>query len=461
MENSAKPLPLTPRQLRIFIENALMTNTALVRELHATLNSDITINFSPDEKAATHFIINVKNPPVDSQRKKQLSRIEGELYHELQKICGKPCHIQSSHNQDGSRQFRIVIADIFKHIEQSEHPHVTAEYAKTVRQSMIGRGLLNLPQRWHMALTGNEQAPGDYFDVSLLEKLSDPETNQKLCNTRKLQSDSGSLDDVDHTLLTLALTQPNLIKQTAKALKAIGIRRIAYLGSGLRSLAFRTTPDAQGREQVLLLSPPDDQYIPNPLILPAIGTKTVSDGKHKLMIRMMPEVEVNPDVNDAMHVGPMRKMVRNTGLEENVSFLGGSELHSGNIGIYRYKDKDGKEHSVPMILDWGAVNLPQGANIELLKKQWQKMRELKPWHDACEHIRAQKLENIYSDKKLDAVETTMRDGKKSRIVWEMRKNGRYADEIGAAAQNVWDKEGDFTTNLINELNRTDPSKLLR
>lgn len=460
-------------------------------------------------------------------RTKKQRSYEDRLHAELKNMFGENCPIEI----DNSKQFksgrlygtrdtgepiilRVKIDDIYKHIESGgpttpfKEDFLDQIYERRLSRAVQASvdkdsGQESVPgdlwrsYQWQKLLSDNLDGAGVYFNTSDLAKLSSKKY------TRKLYNPESAIGNEAQEILSNFEKFPKLAEATATAISDLGFRRMAFIGRGSSSLAFKTIPNNEERQQIILLTPEREGWIPNPLILPEIESRKIDfGGKEGMLIRVMPAVETGEGKVTDEHVVQVKDLIKKSGLEE---FLGdlGPDIRRDNVGLYTYFDAGQKKSvTVPMVLDWGSVVLPKGANLEDLKRKWDEMPELEPWRRAQEAIKKQKAsENVIDKDKAEKMEAglTGKGGvykkgesigiyddqgrllgekkfetdtpvipRESRLMQMLMRDGFYPEEIKAAAGKAMERvdrkeisPDDFIKEVKANLGSSDKSQIYR
>ncbi|MDX1974447.1 MAG: hypothetical protein SFT92_02100 [Rickettsiales bacterium] len=339
-------------------------------------------------------------------------------------------------------------------LRKSVEPAVKAlfeEWANECRVMQSGKSL-DMAQRVAVSL-GAESKDGSYFDIELLRKL-------------KTYRHSGHLRDAFFfPVVGKSLEQhPELIDQLVDELDRLGIRRVSYKGFGYSCFAFAGSPDDEGKQQIVVLSPPAVKWSGHPLVVSAKEVKTLAaqDGSgDAIKFRVTPALRFDKRIgNEFAIIEPLLAQ----------SFVRLNDVDERNTGYYDYTDKDGVAHTLPMLLDWDCAHPdPQYFDNffeqEAIRQHWQTMPELQPWRDAQAHMQEHGLENTISredveDRKADVAEHE--PGQKSATM-ELADRGFYPDEIRELMSSTYAQGGaaDFRKRLLAEADKVDPSGYVR
>ncbi len=225
-----------------------------------------------------------------------------------------------------------------------------------------------------------------------------------------------------------------------------GITRLSYVGKGARTLAFRSIPDEQGRQQLVLFSPIDDKQPDTPFHLPAHATQNCGE----VLVRIMPMLTQLPKA-PAQAAKEMHRMLGSKGLSQN-------DIREANVFYYEYEDKSGA-HRVPMIIDWdaGPTYLTR-TQADALKTD----RSIEPWRAAQEHLKGHGIQNTITQEGLEnytssrrraydaASDNTQPSAVPPSYVEQLAKDGFSPFEISAILETASHEDGRSFAERIND-----------
>ena len=238
---------------------------------------------------------------------------------------------------------------------------------------------------------------------------------------------------LDHASSKKLREKPELLVAVITAIEDLGFRRLAFRDQGSSTFAFEGVKDDRNNGQFVLITPGNEDFIPHPMMLPAIAKETIVQGDDKIFVRVMPEVNTK-DITDE-HVLQLSTLIKKSGLRP---LLGGQgeDIRKDNVGLYTYINKEGEQVTLPMILDWGSVlwpgeskngqNTPSPEKIAEFLQKWAEMPELAPWREAQETFPKQ-AQNVYKDEQLSNLPPQM------TLVKAMR-DGLYPQEISVLSK---------------------------
>ncbi|MDX1974448.1 MAG: hypothetical protein SFT92_02105 [Rickettsiales bacterium] len=375
-------------------------------------------------------------------------------------------------------QLVIDRASLEQHLYAHADEYTKSEMARYDRKVKIARlmeqhrGESKAAYEVAMALAGDAIDAGTYFSIDALRSIHalGYETHQEFPL-------SGT-----HAYHILA-SQPDLVEHLIEQLDRMGVRRISFIGAGSSSIAFKTTEDENGQQQVLVISPEQVRHSGHPLVLPAKEEHLVKPDRQDrtgVRLRITPHVELLPHTDSRLlHkiLPAMKRLLKKSGISGDLHPFTKEEdldLKPSNIGMYSFVGEDGRKRKLPMILDWGMAHPKLGRwdklsfvpnflkrTPENLLKKWQSMKAFAPYWEAHRHIEQQGLENTISreaveERKADVAENE--PGEKSATM-ELADRGFYPDEIRELMSSTYAQGGaaDFRKRLLAQADKVDHS----
>lgn len=348
---------------------------------------------------------------------------------------------------DRAQTFHFSEEDFIAAVKRQADPEILALYERFSLRHQINNAVAcfdppDPSERFAMIIQQKLEITGRYFPSAHLSRLNDPQYLFREWHW------------FDCSALS-ALREPGLTEKVISTIESLGFRRIAYMAHGDSSLVLEGVRDERGRNQLILLSPPSEIYIPHPLMLPVIEQRKVQVNGESLQVRVMPEVNIT-DVTD-VHIEQLRELIKATsGLRIPQGRLE-PEIRRDNVGLYTFTNKQGIEVTVPMILDWGAVKWKRYSTTERMEqhiKRWEKMPELALWREAQESF-AKQSQNVMTAEELAKYPHD------SSIATAISVKGMYLPELGAcseAAIKAAEQGEDYRDALRKEIRNFDPTQ---
>ena len=352
--------------------------------------------------------------------------------------------------------YTLATEEVEKMISSASPPDVQKLYRKLLLARKIEETIPEeeRARRWAAGILEHPKINGTYFPTANLKHITDHSHVFLRVNAHVLLN----------TLFGRFGEDTDLLSDAIKTIEDFGFRRLSFVARGTSTYAFESVKNEEQRGQFILISPSKDEYIPHPLMLPAIKSQPIGDGS--LMVRVMPEVEVLTKADP--RIAELVQKIEASGLCINVGDSG-LEIRPHNVGIYTYTDENGKTESVAMILDWGAVSWPPETTPDEKKamiQQWENNPAFEPWRKAQQHM-AKEAQNVYRAEQLETLRKTTGAYEAERkfypgVLVSALEEGLYPKELGAlsriARKAAQKGKGDYHEILGELVNRYDKSQ---
>jgi hypothetical protein len=258
----------------------------------------------------------------------------------------------------------------------------------------------------------------------------------------------------------------NVMQQVADVLKREGVGRLGYFDAGGYSIAFETIPDQKGKQQLIMLTPGNEEYVPHPQMLPDRKVISLKSGPIQIQLRISTELRRYGATID--EITAFKREMEDSGLKTK-DLLGTRGYRTDNILTCKAQSGEKLIYCNDRgAVCWPANTLPEEKEARMC--EWEKNPRYEIYRKNNARLLAQNgIAGVFTPaQKKQLIAQHLPEGMpapSSSLEMGLHQKGMYPKEVDALMKEIWEASQDldepgtaWRSKLADAVKNFDPSK---